>query len=175
MQKKILKQRFFDRPVLTVAPELLGKFLVKEGDAFMITEVEAYDGERDRACHACRGKTARTEPMYGPPGHFYVYLVYGMYFMLNVVTGPREYPAAVLIRAVEGKHGPGILTRDLKIGKEYNGEKAAQKTGMWFEDRGVSIAKKDIRTKPRVGVSYAGSWAKKPWNFSTKIRPPESA
>ncbi|MCL4437553.1 DNA-3-methyladenine glycosylase, partial [Patescibacteria group bacterium] len=102
---KILNQNFFNRPTTKVAKELLGKFLViRKGNqkiALMIIETEAYDGPNDKASHASRGKTKRTEPMFGEAGNFYIYLIYGMYYLLNVVTGPKNYPAAVLIRGAE--------------------------------------------------------------------------
>jgi DNA-3-methyladenine glycosylase len=146
----------------------------------MITEVEAYDGPEDRASHASRGFTPRTKVMFGGAGRFYVYFTYGMHWMLNVVTGPKGYPAAVLIRAgiparelgvknyelsaLEIK-GPARLTKYLHIGKGLNGKRAERKTGLWFEDQGIQIQKKNIITGPRVGVDYAGAWAGKKYNF----------
>jgi DNA-3-methyladenine glycosylase len=166
---KILKQDFFDRPVLQVAPDLIGKFLVRKLGrreiSHMITEVEAYDGEKDRACHASRGKTARTEVMYGEAGHFYIYLCYGIHEMLNVVTGPIGYPSAVLIRGVEGVDGPGKVTKLFYVDRGLNGETSDRKTGLWFEDRGVSVPRQKTKKMPRVGVAYAGEWAKKRWRF----------
>lgn len=168
--RKILQKKFFDRPVLDVAEDLIGKFLVRETkgrkEAFMITEVEAYDGREDKACHASKGRTKRTEVMFGPAGVFYIYLVYGMYDMLNIVTGSKDYPAAVLIRGVEGINGPGKLTKYLKITRIQNDKKAVRQTGLWFEDRGVKIDKKKIKRKPRIGVNYAGAiWSQKPYRF----------
>ncbi len=168
--KKVLQKKFFERPVLEVAEDIIGKFLVRKvgskEEAFMITEVEAYDGCEDKACHASRGRTERTEIMFGPAGVFYIYLVYGMYDMLNVVTGPKDYPAAVLIRGIEGVNGPGRLTKQLKITKAQNAEKAVPQIGLWFEDRGVKGCKKKIKRKPRIGVNYAGSvWSQKPYRF----------
>ena len=172
MQK--LSPEFFARPVLEVAPDLLGKFLVRrnaagEETALMITEVEAYDGPEDLACHACKGRTARTEPLFGEPGHFYVYLCYGIHWMLNVVTNEREYPAAVLIRGIEGFDGPGKLTRFMQIDKGLNGKPAVPESGLWIEDRGLLSAVAPDRTiarGPRIGVDYAGPvWAKKPYRF----------
>src|SRR3989344_3975718 len=123
--QKVLDKNFFNRPVIIVAEDLIGKFLVREIDgrkiAYMITETEAYDGEKDLACHASRGRTKRVRVMYSEAGVFYVYLVYGMHVMLNIVTGRRGYPAAVLIRGVEGIRGPGKLTRSIRIGLELNG------------------------------------------------------
>lgn len=171
--RKVLSEKFFARDTLAVARELLGKFLVrkcgKREEAHMITEVEAYDGHLDRASHASRGKTERNEPMWGPPGRFYVYLVYGMHEMFNIVTGRRGYPAAVLIRGVEGYAGPGKLTKHLKIDRKMNGKKASRTTGLWVEDRGVKIPSRDIKKTPRVGVHYAGPvWSKKPYRFFLK-------
>ena len=168
--KKILGKKFFERPVVLVAQDLLGKSLGRKiGNkemTVMIVETEAYDGSGDRACHASKGRTKRTEVMFGPAGHFYIYLCYGMYWMLNIVTGQKGYPAAVLIRGVEGKRGPGRLTKYLKINEELNAQRASLKTGLWFEDRGVKVDKKDIKKTPRIGVSYAGArWSKKPYRF----------
>lgn len=166
----ILSDDFFNRDALIVAKELLGKYLVRKVDgketALMITEVEAYDGFEDKASHAHKGRTKRNEVMFGPPGYFYVYLVYGMHWMLNVTTGEKDYPAAVLIRGVEGFDGPAKLTKFLKINKKLNGKKAEKKAGLWFEDRGVKIKEKDIKKTPRIGVSYAGPvWSKKHYRF----------
>ncbi len=171
--RKVLSEKFFARGALVVAQELLGKFLVRKRgereEARMITEVEAYDGHLDKASHASRGETERNKPMWGPPGRFYVYLVYGMHDMLNMVTGREGYPAAVLIRAVEGCDGPGKLTKRLKIDRKMNGKKISRTTGLWVEDRGVVIAKKDVKKSPRIGVHYAGPvWSKKPYRFLLK-------
>jgi len=168
--RKVLKQAFFQRPVLEVAPELLGKYLVhndgQRETALMITETEAYDGEHDLACHAAKGRTARTEVMFGEAGVWYVYLVYGMHEMLNIVTSEPDYPAAVLIRAVAGQAGPGKLTKALNIDRRYNGHRAKKSTGLWLEDRGVVVELRQIAKAPRIGVDYAGKWAKKPWRFT---------
>ncbi|MFQ5661961.1 MAG: DNA-3-methyladenine glycosylase [Candidatus Paceibacteria bacterium] len=163
--KKQLNKAFFEEKALKVAQNLLGKFLVIKGKAYMITEVEAYDGFRDKASHAHKGKTARNEVMFGEAGYWYVYFVYGMYNMLNIVTGKKDYPAAVLIRGVEEVNGPGKLTKILKIDRKFNKKKAEKKTGLWIEDRGVKIKKKEIKRTPRIGVQYAGSCAKKPYRF----------
>ena len=168
--KKILTRQFFDRPTLTVARELLGKYLVRRRGgreiALMITEVEVYDGPLDRASHAFRGLTPRTKIMFGPPGHFYVYFTYGMHWMLNVVTGPRNYPAAILIRGLAPVKGPARLTKLLDITGALNGKIAARRTGLWIEDRGVIIKMHDVAKRKRVGVEYAGRiWKNKPYNF----------
>ncbi|MDB6126816.1 MAG: DNA-3-methyladenine glycosylase [Verrucomicrobia bacterium] len=156
------------RSTLRHARELLGKFLVRAGHApRMITEVEAYDGERDLACHARVGRTARTDVMYGPGGVWYVYLCYGIHEMLNLVVGPRDYPAAVLIRGVEGCIGPGRVTRLLGINRKLNATSAVQARELWIEDHGVRIPPRLIQATPRIGVNYAGPiWAAKPWRFS---------
>lgn len=171
--KRILSKKFFDRSVFDVAEDIIGKFLVIKNDekekAFMIIEVEVYDGVEDKASHASKGRTERTEVMFGSAGIFYIYLVYGMYNMLNIVTGKKDYPAAVLIRGVDGISGPGKLTKQLKITKIFNNKKAIRKNGLWFEDRGVKIAKNKIKKTTRIGVSYAGAiWAEKPYRFVLK-------
>lgn len=171
--KKILKPDFFERRPQIVARELLGKFLVRQLDgktyAYMITETEAYDGERDLACHASKGRTKRTEVMFGHAGYWYVYFVYGMYDMLNVVTGPKGYPSAVLIRACQGPSltlkGPARLTKALSIDKLLNGKLLGKASGLWVEDRCYEVRPRCILRTPRIGVAYAGEWAKKPWRF----------
>ncbi len=150
---------------------LLGKYLVRtvarKVSAHMITEVEAYDGERDLACHAAKGRTARTTVLYGPGGHWYVYLCYGIHEMLNLVVGPPDWPAAVLIRGVYDITGPGRLTRRLGIGRELNTRQAAPETGLHIENREVRVPARLIQATPRIGVDYAGPvWAGKPWRFT---------
>lgn len=132
----------------------------------MVTETEAYDGHGDRASHASRGETPRNSTMFGMPGKFYVYFVYGMHEMLNIVTGPKGYPAAVLIRGVVGATGPGKLTKYLEIKRTMSGKKAIPESGLWFEDRGIKIDRKNVKRTPRIGVSYAGPvWSKKKYRF----------
>mgnify|MGYP003394525683 CR=1 FL=1 len=164
---------FFDRPTLLVTRDLLGKFLVrkvgKKEIALMITEVEAYDGFKDRASHASRGQTPRNTPMFGKPGIIYVYFTYGMHWMLNITCGKEAYPAAVLIRGAGTIVGPARLTKALAIDKQLNNKPLGRKTGLWVENRGIIVPKKTITRTPRIGVSYAGAWAKKPWRFITKI------
>ncbi|MFA4875712.1 MAG: DNA-3-methyladenine glycosylase [Candidatus Peribacteraceae bacterium] len=166
----VLEKSFFKRPTLAVACDLLGKFLVRRRNgrnvACMITETEAYDGPEDQACHARRGKTPRNAVMFGPAGHWYVYFVYGMYWMLNVVTGDEGYPAAVLIRGVAKWGGPGKLTKALAIDGRFTGKFTGGKSGLWIEDRGVKIPRTKIKKGPRIGVDYAGKWAEKPYRFS---------
>lgn len=169
--RKVLKKKFFDRPTLVVAQDLLGKFLVRKKNgkiiALMITEVEAYDGFKDKASHAHRGQTARNTPMFGPAGHWYVYFTYGMHWMLNVVTGPKDYPAAVLIRGVEGISGPGRVTKKLGVNGGFINETVSVKTGLWIEDREIGIKKSEIKKTPRIGIDHAGPvWAKKKHRFT---------
>jgi len=171
---QVLSTSFFNRPALTVARELLGKYLVRRIGRMtfcgMITEVEAYDGPDDKACHAHRGKTNRNAVMFGPAGHWYMYFVYGMHWMLNIVTGPKDYPAAVLIRGVvlqDGTeiNGPAKLTKALRIDGSLNGKTTARKNGLWIKERGVRVPEKLIRRTPRIGVAYAKEWARKPYRF----------
>ena len=164
----VLPQLFFARPVLEVAPELLGKDLVCDRGRFMMTEVEAYDGPEDKACHGRFGRTKRTEVMFGPAGHWYVYRIYGMYWMLNIVTGDEGYPSAVLIRGVGEYRGPGKLTRELDIDQSFNGQLASVQSGLWIEHSNRHIAPSDIERTARIGVEYAGAWAKKPYRFLFK-------
>jgi len=166
---RYIQREFFERPVLEVAEDLLGKTVVcKKGRTIiegMIMEVEAYDGPEDKACHASKGCTQRTKVLFGPAGHWYVYLVYGMHWMLNIVTGNEGYPAAVLIREAGEWNGPGKITKAFGIDKHFNGKTATEETGLWIEDRGVIIPKYSIERTARIGVDYAGEWAKKPYRF----------
>lgn len=176
MKKRIIKKAFFEQNSVAAAQKLLGKFLVrKTGNkkiALMITETEAYEGFKDKASHASRGKTMRNAPMFGPAGVWYVYFTYGMHWMLNIVCGKKDYPAAVLIRGVKGINGPARLTKFLKVNKKINDKKAAIKTGLWLEDRGVKIKPAEIKKLPRIGVAYAGPiWSKKPYRFILKSLP----
>jgi DNA-3-methyladenine glycosylase len=163
-------ERWRGRGTVRLARDLLGKFLVRTRDgvaeARLIIEVEAYDGERDLACHARAGRTPRTATMYRPGGCWYVFLCYGVHEMLNLVTGPEDWPAAVLIRGVAGASGPGRLTRALGIDRRLDGAEAVPASGLHVEDRGVRVPRKWVRATPRVGVAYAGPvWAAKPWRF----------
>mgnify|MGYP001618292318 CR=1 FL=1 len=170
---KILSGKFFDRPTLTVAEDILGTFLIRkigrkkiEG---MITEVEAYIGPEDKASHASRGKTKRTEVMFGKPGHWYVYMIYGMYYCINIVTEKEDYPAAILIRACDQVKGPGRVCKYFKINGStwltINKKPADKKTGLWIEDRGIKIKPARILRGKRIGVDYAGRWKDKKWRF----------
>jgi DNA-3-methyladenine glycosylase len=150
---------------------LLGKYLViKRGTkeaVYMITEIEAYDWQEDQACHARFGQTARNAPMFGLPGCWYVYLVYGMYRMLNIVTGPGNHPSAILIRWVEGIKGPGKVTKTLKIDKKYNDKPASKKTWLRIEDRWIMA--KSYTTTKRIWIAYAGEWAHKNRRFLMSV------
>ncbi len=169
----ILTSDFFRRPTLDICPELLGKFLVrkigKRTLSGFVTEAEAYVGMEDKACHAARGKTQRNKVMFEEAGLWYVYLVYGMYWMLNIVTEEKDFPAAILLRGIQTDqrhlNGPGKLTKTLTIDKRFNGKLALPKTGLWFEDRGVSVPSKRIKQGKRIGIGYAGKWQHKPWRF----------
>ena len=165
---KRLSRDFYTRDVLDVAPDLLGKNLViklHEGSAgrFRITEVEAYRGSEDEACHAFKGRTARTEIMFREGGRLYIYLIYGMYWMLNIVTGLENIPQAVLIRGVEDYQGPGKLTKSLRIDKSYYGEDLVLSERIWFEDNGLVHP---IKNGPRIGIDYASEyWKTRPWRY----------
>jgi DNA-3-methyladenine glycosylase len=168
MAGKRLSREFFVRDVLDVAPDLLGKnMVVKSGDGvygrYLVTEVEAYRGAEDRACHAYKGRTARTEILYHEGGRLYIYLIYGMYWMLNVVTGGENNPQAVLVRGVESFSGPGKLTKSLGIDRSFYGEDLLTSERLWFEDARISPA---IKTGERIGIEYAGEyWKTRPWRF----------
>lgn len=169
----VLSRLYFNRPTLAVARSLIGKYLVRENGkgtiAGKIIEVEAYVGPEDKACHASKGRTPRTDVMFGPSGIAYVYLIYGMYHCLNVVTEREEFPAAVLIRAIEIEgeliDGPGRLCRALEIDRALNRQDMTSGEGVWFEDRGANVPRSEIGVFPRIGVDYAGEWAKNPWRF----------
>lgn len=174
MQRVILRKELQDRDTLGMARWLLGKVLVRTRGgkvaAAMITEVEAYHGESDLACHASKGRTARTEVMYREGGCWYVYLCYGVHEMLNLVTGPAGHPAAVLIRGLDSVNGPGRLTKRLGIGRKLNGAPAVPESGLHLVDPGIKIPRRKILRGPRIGVDYAGPiWAAKPWRFWVEL------
>ena len=175
-----LSRSFYARPTIVVARELLGKLLVHEARIARIVETEAYLGPHDRACHSARGMTSRNAPMFGPPGHAYVYMIYGMYFCLNVVTEPEGRACAVLIRAVEpvrnvtGKtNGPGLLCRAMGIDGRLNGHDLLSDDFFIAEDAlvtGTHNGKSSrppfrIVKRPRIGVDYAGPWARRLLRF----------
>jgi DNA-3-methyladenine glycosylase len=173
---KLLPRSYFNRPTLDVARSLIGKYLMRHTDqgvmAGLIVEVEAYVGPEDRACHASRGRTPRTDVLFGAPGIAYVYLIYGMYHCLNVVTEADGFPAAVLIRAVEHRSssailidGPGRVCRSFQVDRTLNRWDLTVGERLWLEDRGERITDEDVITAPRIGVDYAGEWAAKPWRF----------
>lgn len=171
--KKIIDKDFFNRDTLEVAEDLLGKHLVRsfgsEQISLVINEVEAYTGKEDKASHASKGRTERTETMFGSPGHFYIYLIYGMYWMLNIVTEEEGSPCAILIRGAGSIDGPGKLTRDLQIDNEFNELEVKKENNLWVEDRGVLESQEyEIIRTPRVGVDYADEWADKPFRFILK-------
>jgi DNA-3-methyladenine glycosylase len=163
-----LLRGFFIRDVLEVAPGLLGKYLsiqLPRGGTgrFQITEVEAYRGMEDKACHASKGRTARTEIMFQEGGHIYIYLIYGVYWMLNIVAGEKDNPQAVLIRGLENHKGPGVLTRSLGIDRTFYGEDLVTSERIWIEDAGIVPT---IKTSPRIGIDYAGEyWKEQLWRF----------
>ena len=179
MRTAILPQKFYRGDTLMVARALIGKVLVRRVGtrtmAGIVTETEAYCGPHDLACHASKGRTARTAVMFGPPGYWYVYLIYGMYHCLNIVTERTHYPAAVLIRGVspisgvpEGLRtdGPGKLCRAFDIDKTLNTTRAfGQGAALRIEDRGFHIPEDAITATPRIGIDYAGEYKDKPWRF----------
>jgi DNA-3-methyladenine glycosylase len=180
-----LPRSFYEQPTVDVAKQLLGKYLVRkhpEGSTVgRIVETEAYIGPHDLACHAAKGRTARTEVMFGCAGHAYVYFVYGVHYMLNLVTEALNYPAAVLIRALEPIEGielmqarrmtenrrnlcsgPGKLCQAFAIDRSVNAADLCA-DGVYIEDRGEPRPR--FLAKPRIGVDYAGKWKDKPFRF----------
>lgn len=171
MEPTRLSNSFFLRDVLEVAPALLGKILIRQFDdgeirRFLITETEAYRGSEDRACHASRGKTARNGVMFGRGGCIYVYFIYGMYWMLNFVTGGEGDPSAVLIRGLEDISGPGKVGRVLGLDRTFYGEDLETSHRLWIEDTGLTMT---YSSGPRIGILYAGEpWVSKPWRYILK-------
>jgi DNA-3-methyladenine glycosylase len=180
-----LSRSFYEQSTVDVAKQLLGKYLVRthaEGNTIgRIVETEAYVGPQDLACHASKGRTARTEVMFGPAGHAYVYFIYGFYNMLNLVTEAKDYPAAVLIRAVEPvdgielmkdrrqssvlrnlASGPGKLCQAFGIDRSLNGADMCASV-LSVEDRREATPK--FVATPRIGVDYAGKWKTRPYRF----------
>ncbi|MBR4578463.1 MAG: DNA-3-methyladenine glycosylase [Oscillospiraceae bacterium] len=158
MPHRVLTPSFFARECPEVSADLIGKWLCRRLEdgrilRLQITETEAYCGESDTACHAHRGRTRRTEVLYGPAGVLYVYLCYGIHWMLNIVTGEPEHPQAVLIRACRDAQGPGRLTKALSLTGEFDRMKLSDDTApLWLEDDGLSYA---CTSAPRVGIAYA--------------------
>jgi DNA-3-methyladenine glycosylase len=169
-----LPRAFYDRDTVDVAHELLGKLLVHTTDGIerigRIVEVEAYLGPHDLAAHSARGLTPRTRVMFGPPGHAYVYLIYGMYHCMNVVTQAEGTASAVLLRALEpvanvdGRtQGPGLLCRAMRIDGQANGrDLLSDDFYIAAEETPARIA---IVKRPRIGVDYAGHWARRLLRF----------
>ena len=175
-----LPRAFYDRDTIVVAKELLGKNLVQVSRGVervgRIVEVEAYLGPHDLAAHSSRGRTERTRVMFGPPGHAYVYMIYGMYYCMNVVTEREGHASAVLLRAiepvknVEGRtQGPGRLCKAMGIDRRLNGHDLASDDFFIADSPGTEPL--SIVKKPRIGVDYAGRWAKKLLRFYLKGNP----
>ena len=170
MSGQPLPRAFFDQPADRVARALLGAALVvRAADGrlarHVVFETEAYLGAHDLACHGSRGLTKRNATMFGPAGRWYVYLCYGMHWMLNIVTGGEGVPAAVLIRGVREHVGPGRLTKALGIDRSFDGQPASRRAGLWLEAGGIAVPRRLIERTPRIGVGYAGEWAEKPLRF----------
>jgi DNA-3-methyladenine glycosylase len=186
---KILPASFYDREVIEVARDLLGMRLVRWQDGIrisgIISEAEAYRGEEDLACHARVGKTKRTEVMYGPPGHAYIYFTYGMHWCLNCVAGAEDFPAAVLLRAIEPIegleviaerrqgvdrrlwcNGPAKITKSMGLTGAQNGVDLTSKDGELWIEQGEGIPSEKKKAGPRVGMgSTPEPWFSMPWNF----------
>lgn len=196
MTKRILPKSFYQNPdVLSISTSLLGKVIVSKLHTHItsgiIVETEAYDGPFDKASHAYNNRrTDRTETMYSEGGVAYIYLCYGLHHLFNVVTGPKNVPQAVLIRAIEPlegtsvmlnrrKHkqvsyklssGPGMLSTALGITKEWDGH-LLTKAPIWIEDRGIKVPKKDIIASSRIGIDYAKEHRDLPWRFWIRDNP----
>lgn len=159
---------FFKQDAVTVAEKLLGKILVRVWEdgavsRYRITETEAYLGEEDLACHASKGRTPRTEVMFAEGGCVYVYLIYGMYWMLNFVTGSENHAQAVLIRGIDNIIGSGRVGKELKIDKSFYAESLWESKRIWIEDAPDVV---EFKTAARVGIDYAGEiWKNKLWRF----------
>jgi DNA-3-methyladenine glycosylase len=177
---QILPREFYDRDTILVAQELLGKHLVHIQNGVerigRIVETEAYLGPHDLAAHSARGLTPRTKVMFGPPGHAYVYLIYGMYYCMNVVTEREGHASAVLLRAIEpirnieGRtQGPGLLCRAMGIHRTLNAH------DLLSDDFFIATPDREERItivkRPRIGVDYAGHWAKRLLRFYIKGNP----
>lgn len=167
-----VNREFFLGDAVSVARLLPGMYIVMDEGSipqhYMITETEAYLGENDKACHASKGRTKRTEVMYLEGGHLYIYFVYGMHWMMNIVTGPGDNPQAVLIRGAASFTGPGRVTKNTGINGSFNGEDLTTSSRIWVEDTGY---RPELAAGPRIGINYAGEpWVSKPWRFIiTKI------
>ncbi len=163
-----IKSDFFQQDTVLVAQKLLGQYLVRQFpdgriQRYRITETEAYCGIEDKACHTNKGRTARTEVMFQAGGKVYIYLIYGMYWMLNFVSGKADEGTAVLIRGIEGFNGPGKVGRELQLDKSFYGEDLETSTRLWLEEGPVPT---QMEATPRIGIAYAGEpWISKPWRF----------
>lgn len=172
MSNRLTQSYFQSHNALFVAEDLLGKVLVRDfGDGTIlrsaILETEAYLGPDDLGNHASKGRTKRTEVLFSEGGVIYIYLIYGIHWLLNIVTGPKEHPEAVLIRGIENRIGPGRVGKLLKLDKSFNGEDLSSSERLWIEE-GTLNGK--IITSPRVGIDYAGDiWKNKPWRFQLNI------
>jgi DNA-3-methyladenine glycosylase len=178
---KKLPRSFYASDTLLVARELIGMHLVHDDGVTRrigrIVETEAYMGPQDLAAHSARGRSQRTEVMFGPPGHAYVYLIYGFWNCLNIVTSRKGVPHAVLLRALEPIEGisdktwgPGLLCRAMSVDRTLNGADLCAER-LWLQrPRGLTPAIR-IGRAPRIGVDYAGSWAKRPWRFFDRASP----
>lgn len=183
----IIKRSFYKKNTLDVAKGLLGCFLVrkigKKVIRGMITETEAYIGEDDLACHASKGRTPRTEIMYGEAGRAYVYMIYGVYHCLNIVTEKKDFPAAVLIRGIKIENnppllnkervearldGPGKLCKFLKIDRKLNKLDLTKREKLWIE-KGIKIKSSEIKKSKRIGVDYARHCRHYLWRFHENI------
>lgn len=172
MENRLTKFYFRSNNALFIAEDILGKVLVRDfgdGDILRsrILETEAYLGVEDLGSHASKGRTKRTEIMFAEGGVMYVYLIYGIHWLLNIVTGPKDNPEAVLIRGVENYTGPGRVGKLLGLDKSFNGESITDSKRLWIEE-GAALG--NIITSPRVGIDYAGEiWKSKPWHFELKM------
>ena len=182
----MLEKEFFLRPTPEVAKDLLGKVLYRKTPEGIyrgiINETEAYHGMEDKACHCSKGRTKRTDIMFKEGGNIYIYLIYGMYHMLNLTTCKENFPGAVLIRGVaypefskDGQifeplrlktNGPGKLTKAFQIDKSLNTLPIHKKSGLWVVDEGITP--KGFISTPRIGIDYAQEWKEKPWRFYVK-------
>ena len=157
---------FFHRHALQVAPDLVGKLLVHGDKVLRISETEAYCGTADTACHAHKGRTRRTEVLYADAGTVYVYLCYGVHWLMNIITGDADDPQGVLIRACVDANGPGRLTKRLGITGEQNRDNAVTSDTIWIEDDGFRC---EIETDKRVGIGYASQEDQdRLWRFKMK-------
>jgi DNA-3-methyladenine glycosylase len=168
-ESQLLPLAFFHRPAAAVARDLIGKTIVRSSAlstaSFAITETEAYEGEHDLACHSAKGRTKRTEVMFGHAGRFYIYRIYGLHWMLNIVTGEVNEAAAVLVRGIDGISGPGRVAASLNVDASFGGLEAVPASGLWFEEPPNLKRLRVLRT-PRIGVDYAGpKWAGKKLRF----------